>query len=96
MARVGTWFAALGGMDTTSDFVHLNRIEAPGRARSPIIHTRIVTAAVLTGIYLAIAVVTVAVLGPLVLPMFLVPLPLALVLLWESVDVLRADEGGAY
>jgi hypothetical protein len=34
----------------------------------------------------------VAWLGALVLPMFLVPLPLALVLFWETADVLRSDE----
>jgi hypothetical protein len=57
-----------------------------------IVHRRKITAGVLTLFYAAVSIACVAAFGAVVWPMFVVPLPLAMVLLWDGADELRADE----
>jgi hypothetical protein len=87
-------------MDTEANFIgdrHDRALTTPpsrgtGSSADNLIHTRYIETAIFTVLYLAVSVFMVAWLGALVLPMFLVPLPLALVLFWETADVLRSDE----
>lgn len=84
-------------METTADFVHLQQVSRAPNARTSgptagLIHARYVTAGVLTAGYLATIIACFAAWGAAALPMFLVPLPLAMLLIWASPVDLRSDE----
>jgi hypothetical protein len=87
-------------METTAEFIgarHDRALTTPpsrgtGSSADNLVHKRYVETGIFTVLYLAVSIVMVAWLGAVVLPMFLVPLPLGLVLFWETADVLRSDE----
>jgi hypothetical protein len=59
---------------------------------SPLQHARVRQAVVLTSILLALLVVIDLALGPALMGLALVTMPVPLILLWLSADVVRSDE----
>lgn len=100
MASVGTWFATLTRMETTADHVGLRHDRAlttpvsrgVSAAASHIIRTRYITTAIVSGLYVALSAVMLGLFGMAVLPMFVIALPFAMVLFWETANELRSDE----